>query len=106
MKTIAVLALKGGSGKSTTLLNLAAYTEGCGKSSVVIDLDPMSASCEWYERRERSETPEVLFGSPIQAAPDAAPGPHPDRLGPVLDRHARPLRGHRRGGGGGKRTWS
>ena len=51
MQTIAVISQKGGSGKTTTVVNLAVAAEEAGKSVVVIDLDPQASATHWHQAR-------------------------------------------------------
>ncbi len=51
MRTIAVISQKGGSGKTTTLLNLAVAAHEDGKSVVVVDLDPQASATQWHRER-------------------------------------------------------
>jgi chromosome partitioning protein len=47
MITVAVCNHKGGSGKTTTSVNLAAALAELGKSTLVVDLDPQAAASRW-----------------------------------------------------------
>jgi chromosome partitioning protein len=75
MKTVAVESGKGGSGKTTTTLNLAVAASIAGKTVVVIDLDPQASAAGWKDSRT-AETPVVVSVPPtrlpqaIQAARD------------------------------------
>lgn len=63
MKTIAILSQKGGTGKTTLALNLAAAAEQLKSQSVVIDLDPQASAKFWYDLRVKTikkETPVVI----------------------------------------------
>jgi chromosome partitioning protein len=55
----AVLSQKGGTGKTTTTLDLAVAAVLSGKTSVVIDLDPQASAAGWKDSRE-AEDPVVV----------------------------------------------
>lgn len=46
---------KGGTGKSTLCMNLAAYVAGKGRRVVIMDTDPQGSCAKWVERRENPE---------------------------------------------------
>lgn len=54
MFTIAVISQKGGSGKTTTLVNLAVAAQEAGKSVLVVDLDPQASATYWHRERSGS----------------------------------------------------
>lgn len=61
MYTVALLAQKGGVGKSTLALSLAVQAELAGARAAVIDADPQGTSSGWYLARKKTgkETPIV-----------------------------------------------
>ncbi|MDQ3838463.1 MAG: ParA family protein [Thermoproteota archaeon] len=66
MKTIGVLARKGGAGKSTLTLHWAVEAERQGRGKVaVIDMDPQQTSVKWSKRRLLlgKQTPAMLVAS-------------------------------------------
>ena len=63
VKTVAVIAQKGGAGKTTLSLSLACAAAAEGLSAVVVDLDPQASAASWGDRRE-SGAPAVV---PAQA---------------------------------------
>ena len=76
MKTIGVLARKGGAGKSTLTLHWAVEAERQGKGRVsVIDIDPQQTSVKWSKRRVLlgKQTPAMLVAtaSDLREALDA-----------------------------------
>lgn len=52
MQTIAVMNQKGGVGKTTLAINLAAAAHLAGLRCLVIDLDEQASAFKWYQERE------------------------------------------------------
>lgn len=50
MRTVAVVQQKGGEGKSTVTINLAASLAASGSRVLVVDVDPQQSSAWWHER--------------------------------------------------------
>jgi chromosome partitioning protein len=59
MKTLAVISQKGGAGKTTLALNLAAAAERAGLTTAVIDLDPQASAKGWHDQRQQ-DAPVVI----------------------------------------------
>ena len=55
MKSIMVINSKGGSGKTTVSVNLAAYCAQFGFKTTLVDLDPQESSTQWLEARPLSK---------------------------------------------------
>jgi chromosome partitioning protein len=65
MKTIALIAQKGGAGKTTLALSLAIAAERTEATSVIIDLDPQATACNWGDRR-KADTPVIVDAQPAR----------------------------------------
>ena len=61
MKTIAVMSLKGGSGKSTLSVHLAAAATAARRRTILVDMDPQRSSIDWARERD-SDWPVVVEG--------------------------------------------
>ena len=51
MKTVAIVARKGGTGKTTVAINLAVVAQAQGLSVVLADMDPQRSAMDWARRR-------------------------------------------------------
>jgi cellulose biosynthesis protein BcsQ len=73
MTIIAIVSQKGGSGKTTLSVNLAAAAETAGAIALIIDTDPQATASQWGAWRA-DKAPEVIDSAPprIQAKVDAA----------------------------------
>jgi chromosome partitioning protein len=73
MYKVAILSQKGGTGKTTTTLNLATAATLARKQAVVIDLDPQASAAGWKDSRENKKP--IVVASPatrLQHALNAA----------------------------------
>ena len=73
MTIIAIVSQKGGSGKTTLSVNLAAAAEASGAIALIIDTDPQATASQWGAWRS-DRAPEVIDSAPprIQAKVGAA----------------------------------
>lgn len=75
MKIVAILSQKGGAGKTTLALHIAAAAQEARIETVVIDLDPQASAAGWKDSRA-GETPVVVslphtrLSQGLQAAKD------------------------------------
>ena len=70
-KVIALVCQKGGSGKTTTAINLAATAQEAGKTVVVVDLDGQQASAtEWFRTRDAANKKFLVQPTHPAALPD------------------------------------
>ncbi len=58
MHTIAIVSRKGGAGKTTVAVHLAAAAEQAGRRAAILDVDPQASASAWSDRRE-ADRPEV-----------------------------------------------
>ena len=67
MKTIALVNQKGGCGKTTVCLHLAAAFWMAGENVLVLDLDPQASAAEWHDARA-NPMPHVESVQPARLA--------------------------------------
>jgi chromosome partitioning protein len=67
MRTIALINQKGGVGKTTVALHLAAAFWQRGENVLILDLDPQASATEWHDARE-AELPHVESVQPARLA--------------------------------------
>jgi len=63
MPTIAIISQKGGAGKTTLAIHLAAAAQDAGRVALVIDTDPQATASQWAAWREDAP-PEVIDSPP------------------------------------------
>ena len=69
MRTIALMNQKGGSGKTTTAVNLAAALGAAGGRVLVIDLDPQASASDWLGVKDESRALLDVFAEGQPLAP-------------------------------------
>src|SRR5215207_11554216 len=67
MRTIALINQKGGVGKTTVALHLAAAFWQHGRNTLILDLDPQASAAEWHDARP-VEMPHVESIQPARLA--------------------------------------
>ena len=73
MQTFSMVAQKGGTGKTSLLLNLAVAAHEQGRKVLIIDIDSQASACKWADRRckahpDKSEYPLVMDAQPERLA--------------------------------------
>lgn len=68
MRTVAMISQKGGAGKTTLAVALAALAERAGIASVLVDLDPQASAARWGDLRE-NDTPVVTCAPAARLVP-------------------------------------
>lgn len=63
MKIFSIVCQKGGTGKTTTALNVAVEAVANGLEVVYIDLDPQVSACDWKDIR--GDKPPVVAATPV-----------------------------------------
>jgi chromosome partitioning protein len=64
MRSIALVNQKGGVGKTTTTVNLAAALAAAGRQVLIIDLDPQHSASTWYNAIQQGRGAFDLFNDP------------------------------------------
>ena len=65
--TVAIVSQKGGAGKTTLAIHLAAAATRAGQISLVIDTDPQASASQWAEWRQ-GVPPEIIDSAPPRIA--------------------------------------
>lgn len=68
MLTLAVLAMKGGTGKTALACALAVAAERAGMPAAIVDIDPQASAATWGARRKNS-SPAVISAQAPRLAP-------------------------------------
>lgn len=71
MPTIAVISQKGGAGKTTLAIHLAAAAQAAGSVALIVDTDPQATASQWAAWREDAP-PEVIDSPPPRLAAKVA----------------------------------
>ena len=67
MPTIAIISQKGGAGKTTLAVNLAAAAQDAGTIALIVDTDPQATASQWAAWRQ-DKPPEVIDSPPPRLA--------------------------------------
>lgn len=65
MDVIAIVAQKGGTGKTTLAVSLAVAADRAGRTVAIVDLDPQASASNWSDRRE-ADSPVVVSAQPTR----------------------------------------
>ena len=71
MPTIAIISQKGGAGKTTLAIHLAAAAQGAGQVALIVDTDPQATASQWAAWRQDAP-PEVIDSPPPRLAAKVA----------------------------------
>jgi chromosome partitioning protein len=82
MRTLAFLARKGGTGKTTLAVHLAVVAQHSGRRVLLVDTDPQRSAGDWWRARQ-SDTPELVECSARQA-PDVLAAAEDDGIDLVV----------------------
>jgi hypothetical protein len=103
MKVITVISQKGGAGKTTLAIHLAAAGAGAGLAVLILDTDPQATASHWSEWRGSRRTLRWSIAPPLPFCPaSSTSGRTRGRLGG--DRH-RPMPTSWRGRPARSQTW-
>ena len=67
MPTIAIISQKGGAGKTTLAVHLAAAAQDAGTTALIVDTDPQATASQWAAWRQ-DKPPEVIDSPPPRLA--------------------------------------
>ena len=68
-RTVAIISQKGGTGKTTTTIELAVTAARTGESVAVIDLDPQTNAANWRDRRKENPDNPVVVATQVGRLP-------------------------------------
>lgn len=71
MPTIAIISQKGGAGKTTLAIHLAAAGQEAGQVALIVDTDPQATASQWASWRDDAP-PEVIDSPPPRLAAKVA----------------------------------
>lgn len=67
MKTLSLIAQKGGTGKTTLAIHLAVQAQRAGQRVLLVDTDPQGSAGAWWQRRAAAE-PALVQGQGTELA--------------------------------------
>ena len=65
MDVVAIIAQKGGTGKTTLALSMAVAAQRAGRTVAIIDLDPQASASNWGDRRKANQ-PAIVSAQPAR----------------------------------------